>query len=152
MSLMLLLPLSLLLLFCLPSPPPPPPPPPPLSSPPPPPPAQEFDKRFPLSHEVCLEHGTKPVSALGMDPAGARVVTGGYDFDVRFWDFAGMDSSLRSFRTVRPCESHQICSLHYSMTGDSVLVAAGNAQVQREIVLSHNAVHLHTPGHGTGLL
>lgn len=44
------------------------------------------------------------VSALAMDPSGARVVTGGYDYDVRLWDFAGMDSSLKSFRTIRPCE------------------------------------------------
>ena len=44
------------------------------------------------------------VSALAMDPSGARVVTGGYDYDVRLWDFAGMDSSLQSFRTIRPCE------------------------------------------------
>ena len=41
-----------------------------------------------------------------MDPSGVRVVTGGYDYDVRLWDFAGMDSSLQSFRTIRPCERY----------------------------------------------
>ena len=48
------------------------------------------------------------VSALAMDPSGARVVTGGYDYDVRLWDFAGMDSSLQSFRirTIRLCERY----------------------------------------------
>jgi len=48
------------------------------------------------------------VSALAMDPSGARVVTGGYDCDVRLWDFAGMDSSLQSFRlrTIRLCERY----------------------------------------------
>lgn len=91
---------------------------------------QEYDKRFPTSHEITLEHGSKPVSALTMDPSGARVATGGYDFEVKFWDFAGMDSSLHSFRTVQPCESHQICSLQYSNTGDCILVAAGNAQAK----------------------
>lgn len=44
------------------------------------------------------------VSALALDPSGARLVTGGFDFDVRFWDFAGMDASLQSFRNLRPCE------------------------------------------------
>jgi len=44
------------------------------------------------------------VSALSLDPSGARLVTGGYEYDVKFWDFAGMDSSLRSFRTITPCE------------------------------------------------
>lgn len=65
---------------------------------------QEFDKRFPMSHEVVLEHGSKPISALCLDPSGARVVTGGYDYEVQFWDFGGMDSSHQSFRTVKPCE------------------------------------------------
>ena len=46
----------------------------------------------------------KPVSALALDPSGARVVSGGYDYDVKLWDFAGMDSTLRSFRTLKPCE------------------------------------------------
>ena len=31
--------------------------------------------------------------------------------------------------------SHQICSLQYSITGDSILVAAGNAQVDHSYLL-----------------
>ena len=50
-----------------------------------------------------MEECVLQVSALAMDPSGARVVTGGYDYDVKLWDFAGMDSSLQSFRTIRPC-------------------------------------------------
>ena len=30
------------------------------------------------------------------------------DYDVKLWDFAGMDASLKSFRSLRPCESHVI--------------------------------------------
>ena len=70
---------------------------------------QEFDKKFPISHEISLDHGMKPVLALGLDPSGARVVTGGYDYEVKFWDFAGMDSSFRSFRTLQPCERCVTC-------------------------------------------
>uniref|UniRef100_A0A4W5R786 WD repeat-containing protein 70 n=1 Tax=Hucho hucho TaxID=62062 RepID=A0A4W5R786_9TELE len=70
------------------------------------------------------------VSALALDPSGARLVTGGYDFDVRFWDFAGMDAALNSFRTIQPCECHQIRSLQYSITGDVILVVSGNAQAK----------------------
>lgn len=44
------------------------------------------------------------VSALGLDPSGARLVSGGYDYDVRFWDFAGMDQALQAFRSLQPCE------------------------------------------------
>ena len=43
-----------------------------------------------------------------MDPSGVRVVIGGYDYGVRLWDFAGMDSFLQSFRirTIRLCERY----------------------------------------------
>ena len=48
---------------------------------------------------------------------------------VKFWDFNAMDASRRAFRTLQPFECHQIKSIEYSITGDAVLVAAGNAQV-----------------------
>uniref|UniRef100_A0A4W6D1N4 WD repeat-containing protein 70 n=1 Tax=Lates calcarifer TaxID=8187 RepID=A0A4W6D1N4_LATCA len=70
------------------------------------------------------------VSALGLDPSGARLVTGGYDYDVRFWDFAGMDQALQAFRSLQPCECHQIKSLQYSITGDVILVVSGNSQAK----------------------
>ncbi|ETE69113.1 WD repeat-containing protein 70, partial [Ophiophagus hannah] len=70
------------------------------------------------------------VSALGLDPSGARLITGGYDYDVKFWDFAGMDASLQAFRSLQPCECHQIKSLQYSSTGDVILVVAGNSQAK----------------------
>ncbi|XP_029434454.1 WD repeat-containing protein 70 isoform X2 [Rhinatrema bivittatum] len=87
-------------------------------------------KRIPDSHEITLQHGSKTVSALGLDPSGARLVTGGYDYDVKFWDFAGMDASLQAFRSLQPCECHQIKSLQYSSTGDVILVVAGNSQAK----------------------
>uniref|UniRef100_A0AAY4CGD6 WD repeat-containing protein 70 n=1 Tax=Denticeps clupeoides TaxID=299321 RepID=A0AAY4CGD6_9TELE len=70
------------------------------------------------------------VSALGLDPSGARLVTGSYDFSIRFWDFAGMDAALQAFRSLQPCECHQIKSLQYSNTGDVILVVAGNSQAK----------------------
>uniref|UniRef100_A0A8D0GPF5 WD repeat-containing protein 70 n=1 Tax=Sphenodon punctatus TaxID=8508 RepID=A0A8D0GPF5_SPHPU len=87
-------------------------------------------KKIPDSHEITLQHGTKTVSALGLDPSGARLVTGGYDYDVRFWDFAGMDASLQAFRSLQPCECHKIKSLQYSSTGDVILVVSGNSQAK----------------------
>ncbi|XP_062455404.1 WD repeat-containing protein 70 isoform X1 [Rhea pennata] len=87
-------------------------------------------KKIPDSHEITLQHGTKTVSALALDPSGARLVTGGYDYDVKFWDFAGMDASLQAFRSLQPCECHQIKSLQYSSTGDVILVVSGNSQAK----------------------
>lgn len=68
-----------------------------------------FQIRFVWSHvtvnDVCVFLWFNPqVSALALDPSGARLVTGGYDFDVKFWDFAGMDAALHAFRSLQPCE------------------------------------------------
>ncbi|XP_068754209.1 WD repeat-containing protein 70-like [Montipora capricornis] len=91
---------------------------------------ESIENRLPVSHEISLDHGSKTVSALGLDPSGSRLVTGGYDFEVKFWDFNAMDASRRAFRTLQPFECHQIKSIEYSITGDAVLVAAGNAQAK----------------------
>ncbi|XP_019859155.1 PREDICTED: WD repeat-containing protein 70-like [Amphimedon queenslandica] len=88
----------------------------------------EFEKRFPLTNEVVMDHGAKPVSALGLDPAGARLITGCYGYDVKLWDFGGMDATLNCFRTLTPCGSHPICTAQYNHTGELILVASGNAQ------------------------
>ncbi|KAM8829032.1 WD repeat-containing protein 70 isoform 2-T2 [Spinachia spinachia] len=87
-------------------------------------------RKIPDSHEITLQHGTKTVSALALDPSGARLVTGGLDYDVRFWDFAGMDQALQAFRSLQPCECHPITALQYSTTGDVILVVSGNAQAK----------------------
>ncbi|RVE46659.1 hypothetical protein evm_008671 [Chilo suppressalis] len=89
-----------------------------------------LEKRIPNTHEVQMQHGTKAVVALSVDPSGARLATGSIDYEVSFWDFAGMDASLRSFRTLQPCENHPIKTLQYSTTGDSILVVSGSAQAK----------------------
>lgn len=55
-----------------------------------------------------------------------------------------MDASRRAFRTLQPFECHQIKSIQYSITGDAVLVAAGNAQVMMKYLsyTIHNNCHL----------
>ncbi|XP_053618525.1 gastrulation defective protein 1 homolog [Plodia interpunctella] len=89
-----------------------------------------LEKRIPNTHEVEMLHGTKAVVALAVDPSGARLATGSIDYDVSFWDFAGMDSSLRPFRTLQPCEKHPMRALQYSATGDRVLLVSGAAQAK----------------------
>lgn len=89
---------------------------------------ETLDQKIPSSHEIKLNHGVKTVSALTLDPSGARLVTGGNDYQVKFFDFAGMDASLRYFRQIQPCESHPIKQLQYSSTGDKILVVSGSCR------------------------
>ena len=57
----------------------------------------EGARSIPSSHECSLPHGTKPITALALDPAGARLASGGHDFELKVWDFAGMTAAIRPF-------------------------------------------------------
>lgn len=85
---------------------------------------------IPDSHEATMIHGNKAVTAICVDPSGARLTSGSVDYDVSFWDFAGMDSNMRSFRTLQPAENHPIRGLFYSGTGDLLLVISGASQAK----------------------
>jgi len=45
-----------------------------------------------------------------------------------------MDSSLKSFRSLTPCESHLIRGLEFSSTGDKLLVISGSSQVSLNLI------------------
>ena len=98
-------------------------------------------ERIPAKESATVTHGTKPVSALGLDPSGARFVSGSHDYQVRFYDFNAMDSDLKPFREITPCEAHPIKQLVYSPNGENILVVAGKSesvfgqQPQRDDVL-----------------
>ncbi|KAG5880176.1 hypothetical protein JTB14_001666 [Gonioctena quinquepunctata] len=85
---------------------------------------------IPCSHEAQMTHGTKAITAVSVDPSGARLASGSVDYDVSFWDFAGMDSNMRSFRTLQPADNHPVRGLHYSNTGDLLLVISGASQAK----------------------
>ena len=84
---------------------------------------------LPISSEISLKHGTKPIAALALDEAGARLLTGGNDYQMKFWDFPGMTQTLEPFRYLEPQEGHQIRSLSWSSSGDNILVCTGSSQV-----------------------
>jgi len=82
---------------------------------------------IPFSHEAQLQGHGRGVGCLALDPSGTRLLTGGMDYMVKFWDFAGMDQSFQSFREVEPFEGHQVKRIRYSNTGDQFLAITGNA-------------------------
>lgn len=66
---------------------------------------------FPVTHEATLKEHTKVISALALDPSGARVLSGSHDYDCKLWDFGGMTSHPRSFKTWEPAGSYYVCLL-----------------------------------------
>jgi len=65
---------------------------------------------FPITHELILKDHTKVVSALALDPSGARVLSGSHDYDCKLWDFGGMDHRCKPFKSWEPAESYHVCS------------------------------------------
>ena len=66
------------------------------------------EAQFPISHELILKDHTKVVSALAMDPSGARIVSGSQDYDCKLWDFGGMDWRCKPFKTWEPAGSYYV--------------------------------------------
>ena len=58
--------------------------------------------QFPVSHELLLKDHNKVLSALAMDPSGARLLSGSHDYDCKLWDFGGMDSRCKPFKSWEP--------------------------------------------------
>ncbi|KAF7982061.1 hypothetical protein HWV62_30348 [Athelia sp. TMB] len=92
--------------------------------------AEEDHPQFPTTHEIILKDHTKVVSALTLDPSGARVLSGSHDYDVKLWDFGGMDSRCKPFKSWEPAGTYYIHDLKYSNDGQRFLVISGTSQAK----------------------
>ncbi|KAF8078376.1 transcription factor [Lyophyllum atratum] len=77
--------------------------------------------QFPITHEIILKDHTKVVSALALDPSGARS---------RLWDFGGMDMRCKPFKSWEPAGTYHIHDLKYSNDGQKFLVISGTTQAK----------------------
>jgi WD40 repeat protein len=64
--------------------------------------------QFPITHEITLKDHTKVISALALDPSGARVVSGSHDYDCKLWDFGGMDMRCKPFKSWEPAGTYYV--------------------------------------------
>ncbi|CAD6589234.1 MAG: hypothetical protein TREMPRED_005303 [Tremellales sp. Tagirdzhanova-0007] len=84
--------------------------------------------RTPVSHEIVLKDHTKVVSALAVDPSGARIASGSHDYDTKLWDFGGMDNRLRPFKSWEANGNYHVHDLDWSLDGQKLLVISGTVQ------------------------
>jgi len=101
----------------------------------PPPPGQESSV-LPVSHEAVIPAHTqngkdgksgKAVTAIGLDPAGSRMIAGSMDGQLKFYDFNGMSEAKESFREMEPVEAHSIQAISYSTTGGVALIVCSDS-------------------------
>ncbi|KAF9480451.1 transcription factor [Pholiota conissans] len=85
---------------------------------------------FPITHEISLKDHTKVVSALALDPSGARIVSGSYDYDCKLWDFGGMDMRCKPFKSWEPAGTYYIHDLKFSNDGSQFLCLSGTTQAK----------------------
>ncbi|KAI7691282.1 hypothetical protein KC322_g11316, partial [Hortaea werneckii] len=61
------------------------------------------DDEYPISHEMVMKTHERAVTAVTLDPSGARLVSGGMDCTLKFHDFASMTpTTIRAFKSVDP--------------------------------------------------
>lgn len=76
---------------------------------------------FPISHEVTFKDHTKVVSALALDPSGARIASGSHDYECKLWDFGGMNASHKPFKSWEPAGSYYVCLFSSFCCGSEVI-------------------------------
>jgi len=91
---------------------------------------------LPVTHEVEFAQAhTKSITAMAMDPAGSRLITGSNDYTCQMYDFGGMDASHKPFQEVRVSSTvdymdggqFPISSISYSPSGDKFVIATTSA-------------------------
>ncbi|KAF8168327.1 hypothetical protein B0H34DRAFT_670517 [Crassisporium funariophilum] len=92
---------------------------------------QEDDSpQFPITHEITLKDHTKVVSALALDPSGARIVSGSHDYDCKLWDFGGMDMRCKPFKSWEPAGTYHVHDIKFSNDGTKFLCISGTTQAK----------------------
>lgn len=98
------------------------------------------DDEFPVSHELVFKTHDRAVTSITLDTAGARMITGSTDCNLKFHDFASMaPNTIRAFKTVDPTatktsantETHPIHTVKFNpSTGSQVLVVSATVQAR----------------------
>ena len=84
--------------------------------------------KIPISQSVDIGGHEKAVTCLSFEPSCMRFITGSLDYNLKMYDFGGMDSRHRSFKSLEVEESHPIVSISHSPSGDRFIVSAGSCQ------------------------
>jgi len=80
----------------------------------------------PITHEVVIPAYEKTVTAIAVDKHGMNLVTGSIDGVVKYWDFNGMNRSMKYYREFIPVEGHTISALDFNEKGNMILCIASD--------------------------
>ncbi|KAL4433682.1 hypothetical protein ABPG75_000123 [Micractinium tetrahymenae] len=83
---------------------------------------------LPVARQFDLVGHSKAVTAVEADHNGSRLVAGGNDYMVHLWDFGGLKSDGKSFRSFEVTEGHPVVAVSWSPTGDAFMVVTSYSQ------------------------
>jgi len=88
--------------------------------------------KLPVTHSVELRGHPKPLGAIALDRTGSRLITGGWDHMLRFWNFAGMTSSLRFYHELDPMGefhgAYTFNQIRFTADGDRFVLCRAHPQ------------------------
>ncbi|KAG8623480.1 hypothetical protein KVT40_008456 [Elsinoe batatas] len=102
--------------------------------------SDDDEPEFPVTHSLKIPTHSRAVTAVSLDPSGARLVTGSLDSTLKFHDLASLTpTTIRAFKSVDPsnprptaastAESHPINAVHFNpLSPSQVLVIDATAQ------------------------
>jgi len=61
------------------------------------------------------------VTTIAIDRTATRFSVGSYDYNMRMYDFSGMNKNMNAFRMLEPIESQPIKRLSYSKDSSKIL-------------------------------
>eukprot|EP00919_Chromeraceae_sp_WS-2016_P053915 GHVR01128018.1.p1 GENE.GHVR01128018.1~~GHVR01128018.1.p1 ORF type:complete len:422 (+),score=138.63 GHVR01128018.1:106-1371(+) len=85
---------------------------------------------IPRRFNVSIAAHRKALTSLAVNPKCSRMASGGFDHTVKLWDFNGMTSDKRSFRSFEPIEGHAIQGLCFNSSGSHFICAAGECNLK----------------------
>lgn len=101
---------------------------------------EAVEDEFPISHELVFKTHERAVTSITLDTAGARMITGSTDSNLKFHDFASMaPNTIRAFKSVDPTasktsattETHPINNVQFNpSTGSQILVISATPQAR----------------------
>ncbi|KAK4687457.1 hypothetical protein P7C73_g2655, partial [Tremellales sp. Uapishka_1] len=94
----------------------------------------------PITHEIILKDHTKVISALAVDPSGARIATGSHDYDTKLWDFGGMDSRCKPFKSWEANGNYVVVMKGAGEKGAIVFLSPEDLSQQRRVVIGEGSV------------
>jgi len=83
---------------------------------------------IPMTHAIDLKGHSKGITAIAIDNSACRMVSGGGDFSLRFWDFPNMNQSFQPFYIKDSTPGQPPRNIVFSYASTHLLVTGGNAK------------------------